>query len=172
MEWKIPLIAIALMLFMAPSVFGVMKTVDCLNDNTLRKYTNLTYCNATSNCMDYNITEYVTCEYGCDDARMICTDYSGTPGTATPLILFLAVEVAALILLAWAFLGVEPLQKLISALMAAILLFPLGLMSTNILVGGIGMMFLWLSWLNFGLAFIAVAIVIYAAFIHFREELT
>jgi len=118
------------------------------------------------------ITDNITCPYGCDAGRRECTDYSGPPGTATPLTLFLAVEAVAVILLAWAFLGTEPLQKLISALMSAILLFPLGLMSTNILVNGIGMMFLWLSWLNFALAFIAVAIVIYAMLIHLKEELT
>lgn len=118
------------------------------------------------------ITDNTTCPYGCDSGRRECTDYSGTPGTATPLTLFLAVEAVALILLAWAFLGNEPLQKLISAAMSAILLFPLGLLSLNVLVGNVAMIFEWLAWLNFALGFIAVAIVVYSCFEHFRTELT
>lgn len=170
MKQAIPLIGIVLMIILIPSAMGVIKTVDCFNNNTLRKYTNLSYCNGTT-CFDYNLTEYVNCIYGCDDARMICTDYSGSPGVATPLPLFLAVEVVALILLAWSFLGMEPLQKMISALMSAILLFPMGLMSFNVLVGDIAMVFGWLGWLNFALAFVAVIMVIYAVFEHFRKEL-
>jgi len=65
------------------------------------------------------IMDNFTCPYGCDAGRRQCTDYSGTPGTATPLTLFLAVEAVAIILLAWAFIGVEPLQKLISGAMSA-----------------------------------------------------
>jgi len=97
------------------------------------------------------ITDNITCPYGCDAGRRECTDYSGTPGTATPLTLFLAVEAVAIILLAWAFIGVEPLQKLISGAMSAVLLFPLGLMSLNVLVNNVAMTFEWLGWLNFAL---------------------
>jgi len=40
------------------------------------------------------------------------------------------------------------------------------------LVGDTAMVFTWLAWLNFALAFVGVAIVIYAMFIHFKKELT
>jgi len=170
MKWKIPLIAIALMLFLVPSVFGVVKTVDCLNENTLRKYTNLTYCNATNACMDYNITEYVTCEYGCDDARMICTDFSGPPGTAVPFALFIIIELIALGMLVVSFISDVPTYKLVSSLVALILLFSLGLLSTNIMTAEGAIELTWLSWLNIGLAWIGVVMFLVSIFYVLKES--
>ena len=170
MKMIIPLIAIALMICIIPSAMGVIKTVDCLNDNTLRKYTNLTYCNATGACIDYNLTEYVNCIYGCDDARMICTDYSGDPGVAVPMILFIIFELIAFGLLALSFVSDETLFKLISSVMAAILLFSLGLLATNIMTDQGAVQIIWLSWFNIFMGWIGIIMFIAAMFYMFKDS--
>ena len=164
---KLLLLGVVFLLLLAPAALAQYDwEATCIGDVLIRNKT------ITVGTEVVPITDNTTCPYGCDAGRRICTDYSGPPGTATPMALFLAVEAVAVILLAWAFLGAEPLQKLISALMAAILLFPLGLMSLNVLVGDVAMVFEWLAWLNFAMAFLGVAIVIYAMLLHFKEELT
>ena len=166
MKKLIPTMLVFLVLFMPIAIAQYDWGAVCIG-NELIQNTTITVDGDT-----IPITKNTTCPHGCDAGRRECTDYSGTPGTATPLLLFLAVEAVAVILLVWAFAGEDNLQKLISALTASILLFPLGLMSFNVLVDKTAMVFEWLGWLNFGLAFIGVAIVIYAMILHFKEDLT
>lgn len=169
MRWTI-LMAVALMICLMPSAMGIMKTVDCLNNNTLRKYTNLTYCNATRDCTDYNLTEYVTCEYGCDAGRMMCVGYEGSPGTAIPLALFLVFELLGFGLLLWSFVAGDASIKLIASLISLIIMFSMGLLASNILVDGVAMRFDWLGWLNIGLAWVGVIMFLASMFFLAKRE--
>lgn len=164
------LILILATIILLPEVSGVMKTVDCFNNRTLRKYTNLTFCNATFDCLDYNLTEYVTCEYGCDEARMICTDFSGPPGNAVPFWLFVMFELIAFGLLAVSFVAEIPTYKLVSSLMALILLFSLGFMAVNIMTDQGAMRMDWLAWINIGLAWVGVIMFLASMLFVFREQ--
>lgn len=118
------------------------------------------------------IEQNMTCPYGCDSGRRQCTDYSGTPGSAVPLLLFLPLMFVAWGVLAWAFFASDILNKIIAGIFAAILLFPIALLSLNVLVDGVAMEFMWLSWLNFVLAFLGVVLVIYGMILSFKTEIT
>lgn len=118
------------------------------------------------------IERNISCSYGCDSGRRQCIDYSGEPGAAVPLLLFLPLMFVAWGVLAWSFLVSEILNKIIAGIFAAILLFPIGLLSLNVLVDGVAMTFTWLAWLNFVLGFLGVVLVIYGMILSFKEDLT
>jgi len=160
-------ITLMLLVLLAPAAFAQYDwEATCIGDVLVRNKT-----------MDVDgdvipITDNTTCPYGCDIGRRECTDYSGEPGVAVPLLLFLPLMFVAWGILAWAFLAENIINKIIAGVFAAILLFPIALLSLNVMVDGVAMVFTWLSWLNFVLAFLGVVLVIYGMILSLKEDLT
>ena len=162
----IPITLMLLALFMPIALAQYDWEATCIGDVLVRNRT------TTVDSSVIPIEDNITCPYGCDSGRRECTDYSGTPGTAVPLMLFLPLMFVAWGILAWAFFASEVLNKIIAGVFAAILLFSIGLLSLNVMVGVVAMTFTWLAWLNFVLGFLGVVLVIYGMILSFKEELT
>ncbi len=116
------------------------------------------------------ITQNVTCSFGCDSSRKQCFDYSGPPGAAVPMVLFIIFELIALGLLALSFVSDNTIFKLISSIMAVILLFSLGLLATNIMTDQGAVQIVWLGWLNIFLGWIGIIMFIAAMFYMFKDS--
>lgn len=166
MNKLIPITLMFLALFMPVAVAQYDWEATCIGDVLVRNRTTTVGTDVVP------ITDNITCPYGCDSGRRECTDYSGTPGSAVPLLLFLPLMFVAWGILAWAFFAGDTLNKIIAGVFAAILLFPIALLSLNVMVDGVAMEFMWLSWLNFVLAFLGVVLVIYGMILSFKTEIT
>lgn len=121
------------------------------------------------------ITRNISCSHGCDAGRRQCIDFSGTPGAAVPMVLFIIFELIAFGLLALSFVSNDTIFKLISSVMATILLFSLGLLATNIMTDQGAVQIIWLSWFNIFMGWVGIIMFIAAMFYMFkdsREKLT
>ena len=152
---KVMLLAITLIVLMLPIQAAANANTYCLNDSWSR--TSIAIDDETKTIDDY-------CPYGCDSGRGICTDYSGSPGTAIPFWLFVVFELISLSLLAFSFLTQEPIYKMLSSLMSLILLFSLGFLAVNIMTDQGAVSIIWLSWLNIFLAWVGVIMFIASMF--------
>lgn len=164
MRWA-TLLSLALLLILTPLALALDDwEATCIGNVLVRNRTIRIDSTTTT------IEDNITCSYGCDSSRRECTDYSGPPGAAVPLALFIIFELIALTLLGISFVSDNAMFKLIASLLALILLFSLGLMATNIMVDGTAMQFDWLAWLNIGLAWVATIMFLASVFFVIREQ--
>lgn len=63
---------LSLFMVILPSVLALQYHDVCLNDQTLNKFMNFTACENVT-CIDYNFSQNVLCEYGCDNSTMTCS---------------------------------------------------------------------------------------------------
>jgi len=57
-------------LFVIDAVFGLTYRNYCVNTSYLQKSMDFTYCD--SSCSDYNFTQLLECEFGCDNVTHVC----------------------------------------------------------------------------------------------------
>jgi len=65
------LMVISLIIFFFSPVLALQYRNTCDNDQTLNKFMNFTACENVT-CIDYNFTQLVQCEFGCDNSTQTC----------------------------------------------------------------------------------------------------
>jgi hypothetical protein len=70
-DFMYKLIPIILIVLFIPSVMALQYRNVCNDNQTLNKFMNFTACENVT-CIDYNFTQNVNCEYGCDTTTNSC----------------------------------------------------------------------------------------------------
>jgi hypothetical protein len=68
---KLILVALSFVFIIIPPVLALQYRNICLDNQTLNKFMNFTSCENVT-CIDYNFTQNVDCEFGCDTSSNVC----------------------------------------------------------------------------------------------------
>jgi hypothetical protein len=65
------IVIISCLLLLLPLSYALEYHDYCSDNQTLYKFMNFTSCENVT-CMNYNFTQYLTCQYGCDNSTSSC----------------------------------------------------------------------------------------------------